>query len=289
MAALGIQILEPEPNAVVTSETVWVRGVVDGGGRDVTVTVSLPPEFRDELSLELLPIATEAGTFAAEVPVTPSMTTVRVTAREGQSTIVSDAVTIQVQGPLSGSTRFEAFPAAGLAPLPTRFATEPFPPGSTYSLDLDSDGTIDYEGDTLIDQVFVYALPGVHVATLQVTPADGQALTARTLVEVYDRIALEARLRAVWGAFRGALNAGDVALASSFVHSDRRVVWEEYLRQSTPDLFAATDTVLADIALLEVGTGRAECEMMREVDGLLYSFPVALLIDADGSWRLWQF
>ena len=289
VTALGIRILEPTPDAVITSETMWVRGVVDGGGRDVTVTMSLPPEFRDELSLEMVPVATEAGTFAAEVPVTPSMTTVRVSAREGQSAVVSDAVAIRVQGPLSGSVRFEAFPAAGLAPLTTRFASGPFPAGSLYSLDLDSDGTIDYEGATLIDRAFVYARPGIHVAMLQVTPPDGQILTARALVEVYDRIALEARLRAVWGAFRGALSAGEVVLAASFVHSDRRVMWEEYFRQFTPALFAATDAVFADVTLLEVGTGRAECEMMREVAGVLYSFPISFLIDADGGWRLWQF
>ena len=289
VTALRIRILEPAPDAVITSETIWVRGVVEGGGPDVTVTIPLPPEFRDELLLEMLPAATEAGTFAAEVPVTPSMTTVTVTAREGQNASSTDEVTIRVQSPLSGSIRFEAFPAAGLAPLTTRFVTGPFPAGSVYSLDLDSDGTIDYEGDTLTDQVFVYARPGIHVAMLRVMSADGQQLAAQTSVEVRDRAALEARLRTVWGAFRVALSAGDAAGAASFVHSDRRATWEEYFRQFTPDLFAATDTVFADVTLLEVGTGRAECEMMREVDGLLYSFPISFLIDVDGGWKLWQF
>ena len=217
------------------------------------------------------------------------MTTVTVTAREGQNASSTDEVTIRVQSPLSGSIRFEVFPAAGLAPLTTRFATGPFAAGSVYSLDLDSDGTIDYEGDTLTDQVFVYARPGIHVAMLRVMSADGQQLAAQISVEVRDQAALEARLRAVWGAFRVALSAGDAAGAASFVHSDRRATWEEYFRQFTPDLFAATDTVFADVTLLEVGTGRAECEMMREVDGLLYSFPISFLIDVDGGWRLWQF
>ena len=289
VTALRIRILEPAPDAVITSETIWVRGVVEGSGSDVTVTISLPPEFRDELLLEMLPATTEAGTFAAEVPVTPSMTTVTVTAREGQNASSTDEVTIRMQSPLSGSIRFEAFPAAGRAPLTTRFATGPFPSGSVYSLDLDSDGTIDYEGDTLTDQVFVYARPGIHVAMLRVKSADGQQLAAQTSVEVRDQAVLEARLRAVWSAFRVALSAGDAAGAASFVHSDRRVTWEEYFRQFTPDLFAATDTVFADVTLLEVGTGRAECEMMREVDGLLYSFPISFLIDVDGGWRLWQF
>ena len=274
---------------MITSDTIWVRGVVEGSGPDVAVTISLPPELRDELSLEMVPAATEAGTFAAEVLVTPTMTAVTVTAVEGQNATVTDEVAIRVQGPLSGPTRFEAFPAAGLAPLTTRFATDPFPAGSVYTLDLNSDGMIEYEGDTLTGQVFAYARPGIHVATLRVGLADGQQFEARTAVEVRDRAALEARLQAVWGTFRGALSMGDVAGAVSFVHTDRRARWEEYFRQFTPDLFTATETVFADLTLLEVGTGRAECEMMREVDGLLYSFPISFVIDVDGGWRLWQF
>ena len=289
VTALRVRILEPLPDAVITSDTIWVRGVVEGSGPDVAVTISLPPELRDELSLEMVPAATEAGTFAAEVLVTPTMTAVTVTAVEGQNATVTDEVAIRVQGPLSGPTRFEAFPAAGLAPLTTRFATDPFPAGSVYTLDLNSDGMIEYEGDTLTGQVFAYARPGIHVATLRVGLADGQQFEARTAVEVRDRAALEARLQAVWGTFRGALSMGDVAGAVSFVHTDRRARWEEYFRQFTPDLFTATETVFADLTLLEVGTGRAECEMMREVDGLLYSFPISFVIDVDGGWRLWQF
>ena len=289
VTALRIRILEPAPGAVITTETIWVRGIVESGGGDVAVTIPLPPELRSELSLAMLPAATEAGTFAAQVPVTPGMTTVTVTARDGQGATDTDEVTIRVQSPASEPIRFEAFPSAGFAPHITRFATGAFPVGSLYSVDLDGDGTIDYEGDTLTDREFVYARPGIHIAMLRVTTVDGQLLTARTSVEVYNRPAFEARLRAVWGAFRGALNAGDVARAASFVHGDRRARWDEYFRQFTPELFAATETVFADVTLLEIEPGRAECDMMRDVDGLLYSFPVSFQIDVDGGWRLWQF
>ena len=73
------------------------------------------------------------------------------------------------------------------------------------------------------------------------------------------------------------------------MHSGRRAAWEEYFRQLAPGVLAATDTVFADVTLLEIEPGRAECEMMRDVDGLLYSFPISFLVDVDGGWRLWQF
>jgi sugar lactone lactonase YvrE len=289
VTALRIRILEPAPGAVITTETTWVRGTVESGGRDVAVSIPLPPEFRSDLSLEELPAVTEAGTFAAEVPVTPGMTAVTVIARDGQGATSTDSVNVVVQGALSGSLRLEAFPAAGLAPHTARFSPDAFPSGSVYSLDLESDGTIDYEGDTLSDREFVYARPGAYVARLQATTPDGRMLTARTSVDVYDRATLDAKLQAVWRDFKDALRRGDVTRAASFVHRDRRAVWEEYFRQFTPNLFALTDTVFLDVTLLDIAPGRAECETMREVDGLLYSFPVSFLIDADGGWRLWQF
>ena len=129
----------------------------------------------------------------------------------------------------------------------------------------------------------------LHVARLQVTTPDGQVLTARTSVDVYNRATLDARLQAAWRGFKDALRSGDVSHAASFVHSGRRAVWEGYFRQLTPDLFALTDTVFADVTLLDIIPGRAECEMLRDVDGLLYSFPISFLIDVDGGWRLWQF
>ena len=152
VTALRIRILEPAPGAVITTATIWVRGIVESGARDVTVTIPLPPELRNELSLEVLPAATEAGTFAAEVPAAPSMTTVTVIARDSEGATSTDVVSVGVQSPLSGSTRFGAFPASGFAPHAARFSEDAFPPGSFYSLDLESDGTIDYEGDTLSDR-----------------------------------------------------------------------------------------------------------------------------------------
>lgn len=288
VTALRIQILEPAAGAVIATETVWVRGIIEGGGADVAVTIPLPPEVRNELSLESVPATMEAGMFAAEVPVTPGTTTVTAIARDGEGATSTDVVAIGVLSPVP-SIRFEASPAAGLAPHATRFATMDSLDGASYALDLESDGTIDYEGDSIADQEFLYARPGVYVAWLRVATADGRMLTSRTSVQVYSRAALETRLDAAWGGFKDALSAGDVAHTASFVHSSRRAAWAAYFEQFTPEMLAAADAMFADVTLLDVSPGRAECEMMREVDGLLYSYPVTFQIDADGGWRLWQF
>jgi hypothetical protein len=217
------------------------------------------------------------------------MTSVTVAARDSAGGVAIDAVPISVLDPVVPALRLEVFPPAGLAPHTVRFPANGFPAGSVYSLDLESDGIPEYAGNALPDQEFVYARPGVHLATLRITTPDDRVLTARAAIDVYDRPQLDARLQAVWTGFKTALRAGDAAAAAAFLHSDRRAAWAEYFGRLTPAQFAATDTMFSDIVLLDVAPGRAECEMMRDVGELLYSFPISFEIDVDGGWRLWQF
>ena len=161
--------------------------------------------------------------------------------------------------------------------------------GTRVALDLDSDGTVDFNGTTLEQLPFVYDRPGIYVPTLHATTADGQVLTYRTVVDVYDRAALNARLQAVWTGFTEALQSGDVVRAVGFVHGNRREAWQEYFDQLLPDELAAEGGGFTTIELIRVGRGGAEYEMLREEDGRVFSYPIALVADVDGQWRLWQF
>jgi len=286
--ALRVRLTEPIAGSAISTQTVWVRGTIESP-QDVAVSLPLPEVYQKALALEALAAPHEAGTFAAEVPVVPGMTSLAVVVRDGTGGVATDTVAITVQPPLSPALRLQAFPPAGLAPHTVRFPANGFPAGSVYSLDLESDGITDYAGTALPDEEFVYARAGIHLATLRITTPDGRMLVARAAIEVYERSRLEARLQAVWGGFKGALRAGNAAAAVAFLHSDRRAAWAEYFGRLTPAQFAATDTTFTDIALLEVAPGRAECEMMRDAGGLLYSFPVSFEIDVDGGWKLWQF
>lgn len=287
--ALRVRIVEPAPGTAIATQTIWVRGTIEGPP-DVALTIPLPEAFRKVFPLEALAAPQEAGTFAAEVPVIPGMNALTVIARDRVGGVATDTVAISVaEEPLSSSRRLDPWPPAGLAPHGVHFRTNGFPAGSVYSLDLESDGIVDYTGNAVPEQEFVYARPGIHVATLRVATPDAQTLVARGGIEVYDRARLEARLRAAWAGFKAALRGGDAAAAASFVHSDRRAAWADAFSRFTPAQFAATDAVFTDITLVEVTPGRAECEMMRDAGGLLYSFPVSFEIDVDGGWKLWQF
>ena len=86
-----------------------------------------------------------------------------------------------------------------------------------------------------------------------------------------------------------ALQSGEIAHAVGFIHESRRATWQEYFRQLLPDELAAEGAVFTTIELIQVGRGGAEYEMLREEDGQVFSYPIALVADVDGRWRLWQF
>ena len=285
VTTLQIRIIEPAAGAVVTTETVWLRGIVDGGS-DVTVTMPLPPG----MAIPSLAASTKAGTFAVEVPVDATTTTLTVNAIDlatGATVVGSVDIVVQLQ-PTMSLPRLTALPAGGLAPHVVTFSVN-LAESTRVELDIDSDGTVDFAGATLDGLPFLYERAGIYVPTLRTTTSGGQVHTYRTVVDVYDREALDARLQAVWNGFKDALQGGNVAEAVTFIHRDRRDRWQEDLSQVSPDVLAAIDTIFATIELAGVGAGGAEYELVRVEDGQAFSYPVVFVADADGQWRLWQF
>ncbi|MGH9203468.1 MAG: hypothetical protein ACRD2A_19775, partial [Vicinamibacterales bacterium] len=94
VGGLTIRITEPLDGALITTPSVWIKGIVENGGPEVAVTVPLPPGA----AIPSLAASTEAGTFAVEVPVSGSTTSVTVTATDaGSGATASHQVTVNVQ------------------------------------------------------------------------------------------------------------------------------------------------------------------------------------------------
>ena len=129
----------------------------------------------------------------------------------------------------------------------------------------------------------------MYTPTVTVTDIDGQSHTATTVVHVYDETALDARLQAIWQGFRDALRSGDVARATTFIHSDTRDAYESLIRQFSPATVTTLDQYLTAIRLIEVGFAGAQYEMLRQRDGQTLSFAVWFQLDADGLWRVRRF
>jgi hypothetical protein len=129
----------------------------------------------------------------------------------------------------------------------------------------------------------------MYLATVRATDIDGQVHSAAAVVEVYDHVALDRRLQAVWGGFKDAVRQGDVMGAASLLHSESRDAYSDQLRLLRPQTLAAIDTYLTSIQLVEVGPRGAEYEMLRDRDGVTLSFAIWFRVDQDGIWRLFRF
>jgi hypothetical protein len=232
----------------------------------------------------------EADTFAVEVPVDSTTTTLTAQAIDvATGATVTGSVDIVVQPqPTRSLPRLTALPAGGLAPHVVTFSMN-LAEGTRVELDLDSDGTVDFDGTSVDGLRFFYERPGIYVPTLRATTSDGQVHTYRTIVDVYDRIALDARLQTIWRGFSEALQGADVERAVGFIHGKRRAPWREYFEQLPRVDLATQGARFTTIELIRVGRGGAEYEILREENGQVFSYPVALTTDVDGQWRLWQF
>ncbi len=286
--ALSIRITEPSATIQSAATAVWIRGTVIG--RDVRVNVPLSvPMF----GMTNLPALVENGAFVARVPVDPTTTEITVIATDATGATQRDSVAVTIV-PATDDTSLDlhAWPPGGVAPLTVGIRLLNPIASARATLDVDGDGGIDREGEEVgvRVQTHTYSQAGVYTPTITVTDSDGRAHTARAVVHVYDRAALDVRLQAVWRGFRDALRTGDIAKAVSFIHSDRREAWSEYFNQLTPDELAQVDQMFMMIELVEVGFGGAQYEMLRERDGLIYSYAVWFAYDiGEGQWRLERF
>ena len=282
--SLRISILEPADGAIVTASSVWVRGTIEGGAGEVTVSVELPADAGGTVASPV-----EGGTFVLEVPADPALTPLTVVATDGSGATAQATVAVVFAPDGAEVQSLDLWPPGGLAPLPVRIGVHGLA-GTSIAVDFEGDGTIDFEGEPATDNLyFTYAQAGIYIPTLRLTTPDGQVLTRRGLVEVYDPARLDARLQAVWAGFKDSLRKGDVAAAVSFIAAERRAGWGEYFASLSPDAFEDVDLVFTAIALVGAGYGGAQYEMVAERGGLIYSYAVWFQIDADGRWRLWRF
>lgn len=284
--ALSVRITEPANGILIAADAVWVRGVVVG--RDVRVSVSLSPRM---VEITSVPALVENGTFVTRVPIDPTTMEIAVIATDASWATAGHSVAVTVV-PVADDTSLDlhAWPAGGVAPLTVGIKLLNPIPSVQATLDVEGDGRVDVEGADLGVRVHTYARPGVYTPMITITDADGRVHTARAVVQVYDRTALDSRLQGVWRGFRDALRSGDIARAVTFIHRDRRERWQEYFSQLTAEELAQVDDIFRSIDLVEVGFGGAQYEMLRERDGLIYSYALWFAFDfGEGQWRLERF
>ncbi len=197
VGGLQVTITEPVDGSTVPAGMLLVRGAVEAGGVEVGVAVNG------------VPAAAQDGIFAALVPVAPGTGVVlmAVGTASGGGT-ASHTIMVTVSGAGQTAELF-ALPQSGLAPLTVGF-TLTGGSGTTVSLDADGDGTVDFTGPALDGQAFTYARAGLYFPVAMIIDSQGNQVTARTVVQVYDRAATDAFFKTKWNTMKGALTRNDI-------------------------------------------------------------------------------
>lgn len=278
VGGLRVVIVEPVAGATVVAGPVLVRGTVSGAA-ELGVAVNGTPAVVDA-----------RGAFAALVPASTAtreiVAAVTTPGRLTASAAVAVTVVSEGAGPMSAA--LVASPSSGPAPLTTTFSLLGLERGRQVDLDVDGDGGTDAVGLDLRQAMHTFTQPGIYVARAVVTDALGRAEILRTIVQVFERGAVDALLRSRWSAMKDALRAGDVARAVVAITARARPGYERAFTAIAPRL-PAIDQVLTDLDLVEMGGASALYEATRVDGGLARVFDVRFVVDGDGIWRLQSF
>lgn len=276
LSGVTVGISEPGEGAQVPAGPVLVRGRVEASGAEVGVTVNG------------LPAAVQETAFAALVPVTLDTTILTAVATTDSGLTASNSVAISVSSTAVPTAALLATPASGVVPMTVRFSLFGALAPAAVELDFDGNGTVDFAGPNLNGQTFTYSLPGLYLPTASITDAQGRRVTASGVVQVFGATAIDTLLQPRWRTMKDALRVGDIPRAVTNITARTRADYEaafNIISASLPNI----DSILTDIALMEIRNAAAIYEMTRVDDGIPMSFGVRFAIDEDGLWRIEAF
>jgi hypothetical protein len=274
---IQVQITSPTDGSTVLYSPILVQGTVAANVGEVGVTVN---GYVAEA---------QGGRFAVDgVALEAGANTVTATATDGAGvTVTATANVTAVSDPPNPPVTLTAESPSSLAPAPVTFEvdTQLTYPVVSYQIDFDGNGTIDFTGSTFVGVSHLYSVAGLYLPTVFVTDTQGQTFSARTVVNLWDRVTIDTLLQSKWTGMKAALFNNDVDTALEAIAFTARDGYRELFTALTSQ-FGQVDLILRDISFVSIAGGLAEYQMIRVDNGVRLSYFVLFVKDVDGVWRL---
>jgi len=272
--AIQISITNPANNEMINRPNVMVRGTVTTAAEEVWVKVNgvLAEVHDNQFSANQVPLA------------------------EGQNRIIVNAIdsrgaTGREEITVTADTAkpyiiLNANITSGIPTLTTWFQvkTELPNPITSYQMDYEGDGIIDYTGTTFEEITHAYTTEGIYYPTVTVTDDQGNAYTDTMAITVLNRAKIDSILKKKWEGMKARLIAGDIDGALGYFVEQSRNMYKSVFQQLGSMKLNDRLTSIYELKL-DILYGRlAECGALRDESGVIYSYPVTFVKGEDGTW-----
>jgi YVTN family beta-propeller protein len=271
--SLEITITSPLDGTTINRAKVMVRGSFKSGTQDIGITVNgILAEIRG------------SEWVANNVPLTVGTNTITATLKDSSGSTATTSITINTTE-TSQPVELSANITSGIAPLQVYFSISTSFSPSSYQIDFEGDGVIDYTGSTFDNISHTYTSEGIFYPTVKVTDEQGNTYTDTIAITVMNKAEIDALLKSKWEGMKAAIENKDIEGAVGFFVESSREMYRYNFNLMSSILPIITKD-FGNVRLIKIYDDVAECEMLAIQDGVEYSFYVEFVKDSNGIWKL---
>jgi len=273
---LEITITSPANGSTINRAKVMVRGTFKSGNQDIGITVN-----------GILAETKGSEWVANNVPLTTGTNTVTATIKDGSGSTATTSITITTTE-ISQPVELSANITSGIAPLQVYFSVSISFSPSSYQIDFEGDGVIDYTGSTFDNIRYTYPSTGIFYPTVKVMDDQGNTYTDTIAITVLNKTELDSLLKKKWEGMKAALTKGSIDEALKYFANGSKEEYKEIfvlLAAQLPSLASA----MREITLVHLNGTVAEYYIKRFQRGVDISYFIYFIRDENGIWRIYAF